>query len=72
MAVGKESCLTPPVQSFALLVVEQGDNASFVVDVGLLANKGSLHLVNGLLEKFLILPDQQLLYALQTAFALAD
>lgn len=72
MTVGEKTCLTPEVQRFSLFVVEEGHNAFLVVDIGLFAYEGSLHLVDRLLEEFLVLSDQQLLDVLQATFSLGD
>ena len=72
MPIAEQTCLTPPVQRFAFLVMEQRHDALLVVHISLFADKWTLHLVDGLLEKLLVLPDQQFPDALQTALALRD
>lgn len=72
VAIGKETGLTPPGQSLSLLVVEQGHDTLLVVDVGFLANVGVLHFVNGLLEEFFVLSNEQFLYVLQSSLPLGD
>ena len=62
VTIREESSLGPPGESLSLFVVEESDNALFVEDVSLFANKGILHFVDGLLKELLVLSDQQLLY----------
>ena len=52
--------------------MEKGHDATLVVDVCLLADERILHLVDLLLEVFLVLTSQQLLNALKSTFALSD
>ena len=59
MAVGEEPGLAPPVQSLTFLVLEQGNDAFLIKDIGLLAHERSFHLVDRLLEEFLVLPDEE-------------
>ena len=70
--VAKQASLTPPVQCFALLVVEKRHDALLVVHVSLLPDERVLHLVDRLLEKLLVLSDQQFLDALKPSFSLRD
>lgn len=72
MTITEQTSLTPPMQSLAFFVMEEGHNSFLVVHVSLLSNEWALHLVNRLLEKFLIFSDQQFLDALQTALTLRD
>ena len=59
MAVGEEPGLAPPVQSLTFLVLEQGNNAFLIKDIGLFAHERCFHLVDRLLEEFLVLPDEE-------------
>ena len=52
--------------------MEQGHNTLLVKDIGFLADEGSFHFVDGLLEEFFVLSDQQFLDALQAALPLSD
>ena len=55
-----------------LLITEKGHDATLVVDVRLLTDERILHLVDLLLEVFLVLTSQQLLNALKSTFSLSN
>ena len=64
VAIREVQSLVPPVLCKPLLVTKQCDNTALVIDVGSLANKGVLHLVDVFLEVLLILTSEQLFDAL--------
>ena len=72
VAIGELTSLTPILQRLALFVVEQSHDSFLVKDVCLLADKGSLHLVDWLLEELFVLSDQEFFDALQASFPLGD
>ena len=55
-----------------LLVAEQSYNTSLVINIGTLANKWVLHLVNLLLKVLLVFACEKLFDVLKTAFTLRD
>lgn len=72
MAVAEQARLTPPVKCFAFFVVEQSHDSFLIVHISFLANKWTFHLIDWLLEKLLILSDEQLSDALKAALSLRD
>lgn len=72
VTIRKDASLTPEVQCFALFIVKESHNTFLVEDIGLFADKGAFHLVDGLLEEFLVLADQQLFDALKTTLSLRN
>ena len=65
VSVAEQARLTPPVKRFAFFVMEQSHNSFLIVHISFLANKWTLHLIDRLLEKLLILSDEQLSNALK-------
>ena len=58
VAIGKKSRFLPISQRFSFSIMEQGYDSVFVIDIGLFPYEGILHLVERLLEVFLIFSNQ--------------
>jgi len=69
VAVVEVEGLTPEAQGFLLFAAVEGHDATFVVHVPFLACVRLLHLVEGALEEFLVLADEQFPDMLEFALA---
>lgn len=72
MTITEHPRLTPESNGAALVTVEQRHNTSLVKHISPLANIGVLHLVEWLVEEFLVLSDEELSNGGQLALTLCD